>query len=27
VLRPLLGKLPKQKSVRITVDVDAVNLL
>ena len=27
VLRPLLGKIPRQKTIRVTVDVDALNLL
>lgn len=27
VLHPLLGKIPRQKSVRVTVDVDALNLM
>lgn len=27
VLHPLMGKIPRQKSVRVTIDVDAINLL
>jgi primosomal protein N' len=27
VLHPLIGKIPRQKSVRVTIDVDALNLL